>query len=233
MKQNEVIGIIGGLGPASTVDYYKKIIERYRNITRKDEYPQIIINSVNMTEILNHLELAEYELLTQKLLKNITQLEKAGATIGVISSNTPHIVFNQLKKESPIPLISIVTSTVEKAKDKGYKKLLLTGTIFTMGNDFYLKEFEKENIKCITPNREDKQVIHNIIFPNLENGIVIEEDKSKFKKIVEKIILEENIDGVILGCTELPLMVKKGDLSKPILNTIDIHIDKIVKSIIY
>lgn len=232
MKQNEVLGMIGGLGPASTVDYYKKIIEKYRNITGKDEYPPIIINSLNMTEILNHIELTEYEILAEKLLENIAQLEKSGATIGVISSNTPHIIFNQLKKESSIPLISIVTSTVEEAKDKGYKRLLLTGTIFTMNNDFYQKEFEKENIKCISPSGEDKQAIHEIIFPNLENGNVIEEDKSKFKKIVEKIIFEEDIDGIILGCTELPLMIKEGDLSKPILDTTEIHIDKILESII-
>jgi len=231
MKQNEVIGIIGGLGPASTIDYYKKIIEKYKNTIGKDEYPHIIINSVNMTEIVNLVELEEYEILAEKLLENINQLKRAGATIGAISSNTPHIIFDKLKKESSIPLISIVESTVEKTKDKGYKKVLLTGLIFTMGNDFYQKEFEKENIKCITPSREDKQTIHNIIFPNLENGIVINEDKLKFKKIVEKIVSEEDIDGVILGCTELPLIIKDGDLSVPILDTTEIHIDKIVELI--
>ena len=232
MKQKEVIGIIGGLGPASTVDYYEKIIEKYRNLNGKDEYPNIIINSLNMTEIISHIELAEYEILTEKFIENIAKLQKAGATIGAISSNTPHIIFNEINIKSSIPLISIVTSTVKEAKNKGYKRVLLTGTIFTMSNDFYQKEFEKQNIGCIVPNEEDKQIIHNIIFPSLENGIVLEEDKLKFKKIVEKIISEEDIDAVILGCTELPLLIKGNDLSKPILDTTGIHIDRIVNQLL-
>ena len=230
MKENNSLGIIGGLGPASTLDYYKNIIEKYREIT--GEYPHILINSVNMDEILNLMELEEYGLLADKLLESIISLKKAGATIGAISSNTPHIIFNQINDKSPIQLISIVESTVEEAINKGYKKVLLTGTIFTMDNDFYKKEFEKRNIQCIIPNDNEKEIIHNIIFPNLENGIVMDEDKIKFIKIVEKIISSEKIDGVVLGCTELPLMIKNGDLSVPILNTTEIHINKIVELII-
>ncbi|RBQ22308.1 Aspartate racemase [Candidatus Methanobinarius endosymbioticus] len=130
--------------------------------------------------------------LSEKPLKNINQLANDGANIGAISSNTPHVVFEKIEKESKIPLIIITQSTVEKAKNKGYKRVLLTGTIFTMDNDFYQKEFEKENIECITPNNEDKQIIQNIIFPNLENGKVIKKDKLKFINIVEKILSRED-----------------------------------------
>jgi aspartate racemase len=229
--EKEIIGIIGGLGPASTVTYYNDIIEKYRQLNGEEEYPVLVIKSLNMSQVLKYIKLEKYDLLINLLLENIKQLKNAGVTIGAIASNTPHVVFDKLEEKSSIPLISIVKSTVNVAKSKNYKKVLLTGTIFTMNNDFYQKEFEKENMECIVPNDEDKEVIQNIIFPNLENGNIILEDKLKFKDIVEKIIQEENVDAVILGCTELPLLIKSNDLSKPVLDTTQIHIENIINRI--
>lgn len=232
MTNQKCVGIIGGLGPASTLDYYKGIIKEFKTAKNKEVYPPILLNSLNLTEIIGLIESQEYEKLIEKLIIAITQLKNAGADFVAISSNTPHIIFNQLEEKSPLPLISIVEATTSYIKKHGFKKVLLTGTSFTMNNSFYQKTLNKYNIKCITPNEEDKIAIQNIIFPNLENGVIIPEDKEKYLKIVNKIKNEDNIDGLILGCTELPLMIKQEDLAIPIINTTEIHIHRIVKELI-
>lgn len=232
MTNQKCVGIIGGLGPASTLDYYKGIIKKFKIAKDKEVYPPILLNSLNMTEIIGFIESREYDKLTIKLIEAINQVKNAGADFVAISSNTPHIIFNQLEERSPLPLISIVEATAEYIKEHKFKKVLLTGTSFTMNNSFYQKTLNKYDIKCITPNEEDKIAIQNIIFPNLENGVIIPEDKEIYLKIVNKIKNEDNIDGIILGCTELPLMIKQEDLAIPLINTTEIHIDKIVKELI-
>jgi aspartate racemase len=131
-----------------------------------------------------------------------------------------------------MPIINIVEETCKHVKNKNLKKVLLTGTIFTMEMDFYKKAFEKYNIECIVPNDNEKKIIHNIIFPNLENGIVIEKDKIAFKNLCNKIIMDNNIDGLILGCTELPLIVNESDFNICILDTMDIHIKSILEKMV-
>jgi aspartate racemase len=109
--------------------------------------------------------------------------------------------------------------------------VLLTGTSFTMQNDFYKKALENNNIECIIPNNEEQRIIQNIIFPNLENGIIREEDKTIFKHICNKIIMESNIEGIILGCTELPLMIHEHDFDINVLDTTKIHVRSIIEKI--
>lgn len=222
------VGIIGGLGPESTIDYYKNIISIYRNETGDSNYPEIIINSINMTEMLSYLAKKNYSKLIDLLLSSISQLKKAGAAFAVIASNTPHIVFDQLKDKSILPLISIVEETCKKAFSIKIKKILLIGTAFTMKSDFYQKGFSKHNIETIVPDKKEQDIIQNIIFPELEEGIVIPEKKEQLIKICNTIISKENIEAIVLGCTELPLMLKDNDFKIKILNTAQIHIDAIV-----
>ena len=226
------IGIIGGIGPASTVEYYNGIWQGYKNITGDENYPQIFINSINMAEVLNYVAGKDYDKLIALLAAEIKKLETIGADYIVIASNTPHCVIEEIKKEATAPIINIVEETCKYAKNSGIKKALLTGTLFTMKNDFYKKSLEKYNIECIVPSDDDKNIIHNIIFPKLEDGIIDENDKIKFKEICDKIIKDENIDGIILGCTELPLMIKENDFDIKILNTMEIHIKSILEKIV-
>jgi aspartate racemase len=222
------IGIIGGIGPASTVEYYKRIIDGYKKITKDENYPPLFINSINMTEMLDCLVNNDYDKLINLLINEINKLEMIGSDYIAIASNTPHCVIDELIKKSTVPIISIVEETCKYAKNNNLKKILLTGTIFTMERDFYKKSFDKYNIECIAPNDDDKKIIQNIIFPNLENGIIIEEDKVVFKDLCNKIIKDKNIDGIVLGCTELPLMINENDFEISVLDTMEIHIKSIL-----
>jgi len=225
------IGIVGGIGPASTLDYYSGIINGFRQKTGDDNYPEIIINSINMTEMLSYVSYKDWNSLVNLLLNSIENLAKAGAELAAIASNTPHIVFGEVQKQSALPLISIVEETCKYAQLKRCKKVVVIGTGFTMSNGLYNEALKKYNIAASVPSKEDQAAIHNIIFPKLEEGIVVPEDKQKMLAITERLLTEQNADGLILGCTELPLMIKDKDLDTLIFNTTQIHIESIVNSI--
>jgi len=231
-KKLKKIGIIGGIGPASTVEYYRGIIKGYRELTNDENYPQIFINSVNMTEMLNYIVNSDKKGLIDFLTFEIDKLRIIGADYIAIASNTPHLVIDNLIEKSTIPVISIVEETCKYTKSKELKRVLLIGTLFTMENNFYERAFEKYNIECIVPDDNEKKIIHNIIFPNLENGIIVEEDKFVLKELCNKIIREKNIDGIILGCTELPLILDENDFNICVLDTVKIHIKSILDKMI-
>jgi aspartate racemase len=228
----KIIGILGGMGPESTVDYYKGIINGYRKANGENNYPQIYLNSINMTEMLDFVRQKRYEELTDYLVSNINRLKNIGADFVAISSNTPHIVIDKIIEKTDIPIINIVEEARKAAQNMKLGKVLLTGTLFTMNSTFFQEEFNGNNIECIVPNDREKEIIQNIIFPDLENGIINEKDKETFIKICNKKTIEEKIDGIILGCTELPLLIKETDFNVAVLNTMEIHINAIVKSMI-
>lgn len=225
-------GIIGGLGPESTVDYYKGIISQYRKQINVDTYPHILLDSINMTEMLSYIANEDFPHLVQLLLDSICSLERAGADFAVIASNTPHIVFDELSKKSPLPLISIIEETVKKASSSGLSHLLLTGTAFTMRSTFYQNCAARYGLQITVPDDAMQKEIHSIIFPELEEGIVIPEKKKRFLSLCSNYCRDKGLDGIILGCTELPLMVNENDFNIPVLNTTQIHIASIVKVLI-
>lgn len=224
-------GIIGGIGPESTIDYYRGIISLYRQMTGDENYPRILINSINMTEMLARVSERNYGAVTDMLLGSIEALARAGADFAAIASNTPHIVFGEVSARSPLPLISIVEAAAAKARSLGIRKALLIGTAFTMASSFYRDCFSAHSIPVIVPSAGEQVEIHGIIFPELEEGIVVPEKKARLLGICDRIIAKEEPDGVVLGCTELPLMVKDGDLGVPILNTSRIHVEAIVSEL--
>jgi aspartate racemase len=224
-------GIIGGIGPASTLDYYCGIINGYRTKTNDGNYPEIIINSVNMTEMLLYVSNEDWGSLENMLLKAIKDLASAGADFAAIASNTPHIVFDKVQGKSVLPLVSIVDATCAKVYDKGCKRVVVIGTRFTMSSGLYLKALRMYGIEAIIPPENDQTAIHGIIFPKLEDGIVVPEDKKKMLRIANGLINNSNAGGLVLGCTELPLMIKDGDMDTLIFNTTQIHIDSIVNLI--
>ena len=223
------VGIIGGIGPASTLDYYNDIVRGYREIKQNDEYPEIVIESVNMTKMLSFFVDKDWDGLTAFLLQSVHNLKAAGATFAAIASNTPHIVFSKLKEVSPLPLLSIVEATCEYAQSIGCKKVLIIGKKFTMCNGLYTTIFPYYGIEAFVPEEADIEAVHNIIFPDLENGLVIPEDKEKLLSLSSRIMKEQVADGLVLGCTELPLMIKDEDLPTNILNTTKIHVAAILK----
>jgi aspartate racemase len=223
------VGIVGGIGPESTVDYYRGIINGYRSLSNGTDYPRIIINSINMTEMLELIERRDYQGVVNLLLNAVVALKSAGASFAVIGSNTPHVVFDSLQAQSPIPLISIVEATCKESLSLGLKKILLIGTRFTMQNHFYQNEFARHGITVIVPDAAEQEIIHNVIFPELEDGIVVPEKKNQVVSLCSNIIESAQCDGIILGCTELPLMLGEHDFDIAVLNTTRIHIDAIVE----
>jgi len=225
------VGIIGGIGPVSTLDYYMGIINGYRAITNDDNYPEIVINSINMTKMLSFVSIKDWDTLVKMLLSAIKNLADAGAEFAAIASNTPHIVFDRVQKESELPLISIVDATCKYVQSKGCNRVVVIGTRFTMGSGLYSEALGKFGITAIVPSENDQEVIHGIIFPKLEDGIVVPEDKIKILEISNGLLTSHNADGLLLGCTEFPLMIKDNDIDTLIFNTTQIHIEAIVNSI--
>lgn len=223
------IGIIGGLGPEATIDYYKEIINAFKNVSDDLNYPEIIIYSVNMAEFLGLMKLKKYEHATALLLKKIDSLKLAGAEFAAISANTPHLLFDRLKERSEIPLISIVESTSKEALKRGFKRSGLLGTGFTMNTSFYADVFKKDGIDIVMPDKEDKELINFKLFSEIELGIFKDETRELLIGIIDKMVKHYKIDSIILDCTEFPLILTQSAYAGiPVLNTTRLHVKEIV-----
>ena len=209
----KTIGIIGGIAPPSTIDYYQRIITGFQEKNSTHHFPSILINSIDMTRMLDLVAKKEYDTLVDYLSGEIQKLINGGADFAVLASNTPHIVFDQLKNKSSIPLISIVEVTVKYAKKLGCKKLGLFGTKSTMQGGFYQAGFSKEGIETIMPSLESQNYIHDKYMNELVKGIFLEETKKGFIEIVHQMKKQNNIEGLILGGTELPFLLKEEDFN--------------------
>jgi aspartate racemase len=218
------LGIIGGVGPESTIDYYRKIISLYRQRKGDGSYPELIINSINLKKELDLVERNQRDELTAYLLEEIEKLARAGAEVGLIASNTPHIVFGELRSRSRIPLISIVESTCDVAKEMKLKRGGLFGTRFTMQGTFYPDVFVGEGIELVGPEVEDQNYVHDKYMSELVNGVFLPETREGLLKIVDRLRTTQRIEGLILGGTELPLILTdETHNGLPILNTTKIH----------
>ncbi|ANU09573.1 aspartate racemase [Planococcus antarcticus DSM 14505] len=227
------LGMIGGTGPESTVDYYQTIIKMFQERTGSQEsLPELLIYSINMYKIFDLLQSGQEEELTEYLAAAVLSLERAGADFAVISANTPHIVFDRVQQKVNIPMISIVEATYRKAKNLRLQKIGLLGTQFTMENDFLKGPFTANGQEVFVPDEDEQQFIHGKIVGELEKGIVKEETKKAFLAISGRMIEQHQIEGLILGCTEFPMIFKPEDLDIPQLNTVEIHVDEIIKMIL-
>jgi len=222
------IGIIGGIGPESTVDYYKQIIGAFTEKQIDFDYPEIIIYSANLSSLMRILEANDWDSLTDWLLEKVVSLHKAGAEFVAIGSNTPHIVYDEVSARSPIPMLSIIEETCKKAKMSGHKKLGLLGTKFTMESDFFKKPFEINKMAVVVPEKEDQELIHHRLFSEIELGIIKDSTRAELLSIIKKMIDRHSIDAVILGCTELPLILNQDKFGISFLNTTAIHAESIV-----
>jgi aspartate racemase len=220
----KTLGIIGGLGPESTIDYYGKIIALYRQRTGDESYPQFIINSINMKKGLDLMEANNLPGMANYLLEEIGKLARAGATFGLISANTPHIVFDEVAPKSPISLISIVEATCAVAKARKLNRLALLGTRYTMQATFYPRVFSREGIELLVPDPEDQTYIHDKYLNELVSGKFLPETRVGLLAIVDRMKDKHDIDGVILAGTELPLILRDREHKGiPFLDTTEIH----------
>ena len=191
-------------------------------------FPNITIESLNVFDVLNLCKKQDYDGLTDYLLNGINQLSAAGVQYAALTGITTHIVFDALSKVSPVPLVSMVDTASEFAKAHRYRKVCLLGTLPTMNGTFFQQSFESKGIEVITPDAAEKEYIGRKIETELELGKVVSDTQNNFRTIAERIIQDENVDTIILGCTELPLIFKGIDLSVPCLNVMQVHIDSLI-----
>ena len=221
--------MIGGFGPESTLDYYRLMIDQYRLLQGEGSLPEIFIYSMDIYTLLNMVGQKRWDDLTEYLLKGINTLSGAGADFGIISANTPHIVFNKLKNLSPIPLISIVEETSNKANMMGLERVGLLGTSFTMESDFFQEVFDNDNISIVVPWKQEQDYIQHKLMTEIELGQFHNETREGLLSIVKRMVDEDLIQGLILGCTELPLILTEDAFGIPFLNTTKIHVESVIR----
>jgi len=222
----KIIGIVGGLGPESTIDYYRQLIACYREKTHSDSYPAVVITSLDVAKGLRLVEAQAYSELADYLANEVQRLAKAGADFGLISANTPHIVFDEVQRRSPIPLISIVEAACGVARFRGMKKVCLLGTRFTMEAHFYPDVFSRQGIALVVPDEGERAYIHDKYINELLEGSFLPGTRQRFLEIMQRIRDQEQIDGVLLAGTELPLLLRQDTASGvPLLDTTQIHIE--------
>jgi len=221
----KTLGIIGGLGPESTLDYYQRIIALYRERTGNRHYPEFMVVSVDLRKGLDFMDANDLSGMGDFLLEGIAKLARAGAEFGIISANTPHIVFDDVAPKSPIPLISIVEATRATAKAQNLKRLALFGTRYTMQADFYPKVFAREGVELVVPEMHDQDYIHEKYMNELVPGKFLPETRAGLLAIVDKMKTTNGIDGVVLAGTELPLILRDPEYNGiPFLDTTKIHV---------
>jgi aspartate racemase len=207
-KAMKTLGMIGGVGPESTIDYYKNIIALYRERQRDGSYPQFVINSIDLKRGIDFMNANDLAGMAGFLLEEIEKLPRAGADFGLIAANTPHIVFDDIAPKSPIPLISIVEATCAYAKARKMRRLALFGTRYTMQADFYPTVFAREGIELSVPESEDQDYIHEKYFSELVPGNFLPETRAGLLDIVDRLKAKIDINGVILAGTEIPLILR-------------------------
>lgn len=221
----KTLGIIGGIGPESTIEYYRLLVASYREQKRDGSYPPVIINSIDLTKMLDLIAANELAEVTEYLVDEVLRLARAGANFGLLAANTPHVVFDEVSSRSPIPLLSIVEVTCAEAKALGLQKLGLFGTHFTMRGRFYPDVFSREGVALVIPDKDEQAFIHDSYMNELVEGVFLSETRERLLAIAARLRELEGIKGLILGGTELPLILS-GETAAgiPLLDTTRIHV---------
>ena len=219
------IGILGGMSYESTIKYYDLLLQKYYDENNDYNYPEILIYSLNFQKVIDYELGNETPKYIDYLMSGINSLQNGGADFIVMAANSPHAVYDDLVQKAEVPILSIVKATAEKALEMGLNKLLLIGIKFTMQSSFYQRIFENSNMQVITPEDIEQDLIDQIIFDELVIGKFKNESKQKLLEIIHNY----EVDGVILGCTEIPLMLHKNDTNIKLLDTIEIHVEATLK----
>jgi len=222
------LGIVGGLGPESTIDYYRRILEQWKRDDPSSS-PSIIIDSLDVDRGLRLVQ-HDRPALIEYLAGSLKRLAAAGADFAAMAANTPHVVFDELVALSPIPVVSIVEACAEEAQRRDLRRLGLLGTRFTMEGSFYPTVFNRRGIAVVSPNKEERTWIHDCYVGQLLKGDFRNETRDGVTSVIKRLREEEKIDGVVLGGTELTLLLSAPVVEGiPALDTTALHVDAIVK----
>lgn len=225
--------MIGGLGPESTIDYYRGIIARYREKTNRPEYPHILINSLDVDRGIAMLDAGQLDELANYISTGIEQLVRAGAEFGCIAANTPHIVFDEVQRRSAIPLVSIVATAAYHARKLGMTRVGLLGTGFTMRANFYPETFKRAGIELLVPTESEREYVHRIYIGQLLKNQFLPETRLEILSIAKRMKTEHGVQAVLLAGTELPILLRSSaERDITFLDTAVIHIEAIVDELL-
>jgi aspartate racemase len=225
----KTIGIVGGIGPESTVDYYKLLLKRSPELGGSRS-PQIVINSVDFWAMRALLENGDDAGLVDMLVRDIEILGRAGADVAIIAANTPHMVFDRLQPRAAVPIVSIVEATRDAAEAQGLRRLGLLGTRFTTQARFYPDVFAARGLEIVVPEPDDLMYVHEKYVGELVDGRFLDSTRDGLVGVMQRMRDQAGIDGVILGGTELPLIIRDVAFSLPLLDTTRIHVDAVLRA---
>jgi aspartate racemase len=240
----KTLGVVGGIGPESTIEYYRFILEGCRKrlaaMPSTEELragaqsvPHLIIDSIDVNRGLAMLDANDLGALAGYVSESVERLTRAGAEIALMAANTPHIVFEEVERRASIPMISLVRATRDRAVALGFRKLGLLGTGFTMRARFYPEEFERAGMELVTPGDEEKDVIHRAYIGELLKNQFRPETRDRIIAVINRMRVESAIEAVILAGTELPLLLRGAEPEGlAFLDTTLIHVDAAVEAVL-
>jgi aspartate racemase len=229
----KTLGIVGGIGPESTIEYYRFILDGYRARVPDGSAPHLVIDSIDVNRGLAMLDANDLAALADYVSESIERLTRAGAEIALMAANTPHIVFEEVERRATIPLISLVQAARDRALTLGFRKLGLLGTGFTMRGRFYPEVFERAGIELAAPNEEEKEFIHRAYISELLKNKFLPETRERILAVISRLREQDGVEAVILAGTELPLLLRGAEPDGlPFLDTTLIHVEAAVNAIL-
>ena len=226
------LGLVGGTGPESTLVYYHDLVYGVQQRLGRQCFPPMGIESVDVYHALDMCAKKQDDEYVEYFSAAIANLAAAGAQFAAISANTPHMFFDEIQKRSPLPLVSIVDASVEAATKCGYKRLGLLGTLYTMQAEFYVDAFAAHGMTLLRPTEAEMAWLGGKISEELEQGVKNPATLAQLQQIISRMQQEDGIEAVVLGCTELPLLLNDTVSPVPCLDTMQVHIKKLVELII-
>jgi aspartate racemase len=228
----KMLGVIGGIAPGSTIDYYRLLVATWRDRTQDGSYPSILINSIDLTRMLRYIGTGRTDELTAYLRAEVERLARAGAQVGLLASNTPHLVFEELSRVSTIPLLSIVEAACDAARELRVQTVGLLGTRFTMEGRFYPDVFARHGIRVLAPDPADIAYVHEKYMGELVPGDFRASTREGFAAVIAR-LKAAGSEAVLLAGTELPLLLRDaGDTEVPLLDTTAIHVRRAVEELL-
>ncbi len=228
----KTLGIVGGIAPESTVEYYKQVVASYR--AKKDgSYPVLLIYSIDLQLMLVQFKEKRLADVVDRIVDSLERLARAGADVALIASNTPHLLFRDIQARSPLPMISIIEATYAEAQRRGLRRPALFGSRYTMQGRSYADVFDRAGTTVVVPQANEIDYIHTKYMDELINGVLLPETRDGLLAVAEEMRKRDGVDGLILGGTELPLILKEGMIAGfPFLDTTEIHVRAAITEIL-
>jgi aspartate racemase len=216
------IGILGGLSPESTVEYYLRIVHEYLERFGDHSYPEMVIYSFTFEPYIQWPKSGRWDLVVDGLSQGANHLVDAGVDFIIIATNTMHKVIDEVQANVNIPILSMLDAVSDRIMLEGFRIVGLLGTKFTMQDTFYANTLGSHDIKVVVPSEQDQDYVNRVIYDELIKGVVLDRSKDGFIKIMDR-LSEEGAEGIVLGCTEIPMLVGPEDTDIPLLDTTAIH----------